>query len=747
MKKKQVLSILLATSMLTNTSTVFATEDVTAEDSAVQIINEDSVGEEVTAADEISVAEATEATVTENATAETTPEETAGITDEASDESVETENTTEVTEESEAADDLVISEEALTTLADDTFHYSGDKRDVSYVSYDVDLDIAGLDNEKYHIVMTALPEDIADKVIDFISANYKEDSEVSMELTAENFLDAEKWSLNDDLDSELCWAASASNMLWNSGWATSAINPMTGEPFYSEDEIFTYFTYRMTNGPGFATSGIEWFFDALYDCQYDDDGGAILDESTAESSSNLPFLDDQDGLLRDILVSNMLAFNSVNGDLSAIEILKDLAYDAEDSKSICVNIGFFGDSGRVGSHAVTAIGVIFDKLAESIENMYKAIILADSDTDATGDPDAGYNFDEKMIDKTYRVNRYSIYNLRPYQMNGYSYWELLGYSDPAIATLITAFESLSNYTPELQEENTEAEGSTDVRNDYDLSLNKVTISKDSLSSGENMEISLNVSNRLYYDLTEEIIPTIPLSYTIMKDGEAFSSGTTDLNYLKLLALSKNPKNLTINLSTITDLKLPAGTYTIEFMLNPLSGDDSLKEAYYQNNTQTVTFTVTSSQEDVPEDDPADTPTDDPTEETPTDIATETTEESSYVSVPISLIHSVSVENDGDWDLTKLDENGCFTVKVYHPASEFLALYEIKESAGDSAESENGTEKIEVAKENYRIVDQNDSFVVEFDKDYLNTLDAGKHTFAIELMSLAKDLTFDIMLTK
>ena len=83
-----------------------------------------------------------------------------------------------------------------------------------------------------------------------------------------SIVDAEKYSgYVDEYDSELCWAATAANMLWMGGYADSCINPATGELFQSEDEVFDYFRNTFTDAGGFAEAGIEYFLFDYYKYQ------------------------------------------------------------------------------------------------------------------------------------------------------------------------------------------------------------------------------------------------------------------------------------------------------------------------------------------------------------------------------------------------------------------------------------------------------------------------------------------------
>ena len=73
-------------------------------------------------------------------------------------------------------------------------------------------------------------------------------------------MDAEKYSLYvEGYDRLLCWAGTASNMLWMAGYAQNAINPLTGETFKSEDEVFDYYRTYFTDDAGDELAGIVYF--------------------------------------------------------------------------------------------------------------------------------------------------------------------------------------------------------------------------------------------------------------------------------------------------------------------------------------------------------------------------------------------------------------------------------------------------------------------------------------------------------
>ena len=87
----------------------------------------------------------------------------------------------------------------------------------------------------------------------------------------EVWADANKSSADD---TQMCWAGSASNMLYMAGWA---------DDFDSEDEVFDHFVDHWTDRPGWMLAACKWWFDGtnLYEgslshSQIDVEGGGAF---------------------------------------------------------------------------------------------------------------------------------------------------------------------------------------------------------------------------------------------------------------------------------------------------------------------------------------------------------------------------------------------------------------------------------------------------------------------------------------
>lgn len=213
------------------------------------------------------------------------------------------------------------------------------------------------------------------------------------------FVDAEKYKY-PDYDSNHCWAATASNILWTTGYAKQA-------GFSSEDELMTYFTSNFTDLPGCPEDGVNWFF---------------------KGPSGYEELKGLDGVAQIIAGSNNTAgllpeahpysfFQNVKYELaSQMSAIYDVA-----SHGMGVLVRWFSndpaksteDGLTLGAHWATINGVVYDKneMGDATKSV-KAIILADSDNNPVAKPLAdGTPISEVLAAKSAQPNTYTVYRV------------------------------------------------------------------------------------------------------------------------------------------------------------------------------------------------------------------------------------------------------------------------------------------------------------------------------------------------
>ena len=128
----------------------------------------------------------------------------------------------------------------------------------------------------YELCLTGVPSDINESVLEAIINNFY--SGDTLKYTDETLVDAEKcsnklygalgnWAYEDENrqgddwgDSNLCWAASASDMLTLSGWKSKARDVNGNEIFETEDDLFQMYVENFPNDGAYQSDAIEYFF-------------------------------------------------------------------------------------------------------------------------------------------------------------------------------------------------------------------------------------------------------------------------------------------------------------------------------------------------------------------------------------------------------------------------------------------------------------------------------------------------------
>jgi len=183
------------------------------------------------------------------------------------------------------------------------------------------------------------------------------------------FYDAEKSSSSN---SNLCWAAGASNALYYAGWATS--EPLTDSSgksvsFESEDDVFSYFTENFDNGGTSVLYAFEWFITG----EYPVDGVSGWAQSEEDSG----------GFYTDVNFQDVSHYYTYRSSGSHATIIQNATEQLEQGWAVCASLGFYTStpkSSLKGAHTLSVWGYVCDESYSSDDpEYYTGLIISDPD--------------------------------------------------------------------------------------------------------------------------------------------------------------------------------------------------------------------------------------------------------------------------------------------------------------------------------------------------------------------------------
>ncbi len=181
----------------------------------------------------------------------------------------------------------------------------------------------------------------------------------------EDIIDAEKCT-SITQDNMMCWAATASNMLYYTEWLLQDTT--------NEDEIFTVFVDNFREGKrygGNAYYAVQWYFTG----SYTPSGWSEWDKPYANTGD---YFDN-------ITISSYLSSKNATTSNFTLAVEK-----LQDGYAVGLSFGYYNTAGeRTGGHAITLWGMTYDtSLSVTDPNYYTGIIVTDSDDDKGyyGDP-------------------------------------------------------------------------------------------------------------------------------------------------------------------------------------------------------------------------------------------------------------------------------------------------------------------------------------------------------------------------
>ena len=424
---------------------------------------------------------------------------------------------------------------------------------------------------------------------------------------AHNLIDAEKKQNTGnvaDADSELCWAATASNMLWLTGWAQQTVNPKTNETFKSEDEVFAYFIEYFADDGSAIKYGLKWFFNGISMDQIVENGSVVYkgDKSLVDDNYMSQLIKNDGnstGLINDVAAENVYIEYSKDNDLNIASMLDTVSEVLKEGYGIGFSFGDYksvnGQDLRKGGHAVTMMGYI-KELGENIGNAIRGIFIADSDNSKI----TGENSGDLSESKELRPNMYSLYLTDTKTLtNGITGYALKGYSSSQNFVLdgftILAPSSVKESVTETSENATKTAQTT-----VDFVPVKMTFTCDAASDrglevGDVISISTLTKNMSYASIDEALDPRLSYAYDVYKDGVLYKTLTGTMRLIDLAPLEE------FNIKTDYTFA-EAGSYTFVLRITDfqkLDPDDnkyySYKEAFMSNNaTRQTALRLTKS---------------------------------------------------------------------------------------------------------------------------------------------------------
>ena len=340
---------------------------------------------------------------------------------------------------------------------------------------------------------------------------------------------------------------------------------------------------------------------------------------TFSRAAHLKDLAADDGVLKEFFTSKLTKEYDIIKNPAQIDILTHCDWTNNEPLVFEASIGAL-DGGVItnSQHAVTAVGLITDPNETDFTKKYKAIIIIDSDNDATPTKEEAKTEnpteDEMDAAKSKRPNSATVYNLSyGTDDEGTPCWQIIDYDyKTGEPWVLYAIRSFPLYSDSIILANTETEGTRSVVNNVDLSfgtmfttdrtepikdlwgvdLDEVTVTE--FDEGSPVNFNFFIANKANINMDEEYRAgkDLLVSYSVIrdKDGIEVESGEAVCND----ELFYNREfGFMINLGSGSAYK--GGNYTIRLNLNPYR---NITEAYYLNNIADYHFSVKG--EDTPD---------------------------------------------------------------------------------------------------------------------------------------------------
>ena len=394
-------------------------------------------------------------------------------------------------------------------------------------------------------------------------------------VTNSAFIDAEKVAdyinLNGqpDYDTELCWAASSSNVLHYTGWGEKA-------GFDEADRMLEEFITRFDNVPGRADYALKWFFNGW---------------NKMQTTANWAHQDDgeYDGFMGYLPA---YAFESLSETIE-LEDHKDnmetVAARLKAGYGTALYTGYHNAVGeRDGGHGLTLWGYVREK-----NGAFTYLIYSDSDNDYA------YGGDRRAA-----PNRLHICKLQQYTGKGEDSWAVAYNAETGMWQVVESVFAVCPYDDAIT---ADTDGTHNAKAQQDLTAQRILIDtvipsyyvpaadevwqRNVFTTNDDLVFQVQVGN------ASDVAPTdCAYKLEFWRNGTYMgyiSNSSTQIVWgaeqTGAAVLEANYSQLTGALNFGTSFSA-AGQYEVKLTVNPTQ---AVSEAYYENNTVTRTFTVVS----------------------------------------------------------------------------------------------------------------------------------------------------------
>lgn len=406
-------------------------------------------------------------------------------------------------------------------------------------------------NTNKKVFLTGLTQNNISEIQQAIIASYSLGKDFS--LTDLGFIDTEKTRDEDD-DDEMCWAASASNVLMYTGWGARA-------GFSDSDSIFESLITSYENKGGHPYYAIGWFFNGI-DNFYKTNSGAARVVDYPNSGGYLKEYD-FDKLI-DILDLNTMG---ADGMQKLCEYLRD-------GRGVSLSFDLFKDGESAGAHSTTLWGYVANlNYTPDDKRYYTDILLTDSDSDSLSG-----------ADRRTAKNVMSCFALRSYEYGSYDTYmiDFLNEQTGVIHDCVV----LQSYSPSVAYE-TDPGATTNRATTGDLTFSNLYITD--RSGVKEYVTKFPTGTTLYYSPVFHNLSSVPISVNFIvrvnvldEDGDAI--------YTKDIKAGNQtfPSEYLFGFGFLSISGIPAGDYTLRLEICP---SHAAQEAYYYNNVITAGFKV------------------------------------------------------------------------------------------------------------------------------------------------------------